>query len=85
MVFCLKIAQEITPDDLFDSSRALQKKKAEKKRRNAPSPVLLSPHSCALTSKVLTSYEKITWIYALIWPVKDITTRPTVVLLQLYI
>ena len=59
MVFCLKIAQDITPDDLFDSSRALQKKSG-KKRRNAPSPVLLSPHSCALTSKVLTSYEKIT-------------------------
>ena len=48
MVFYLKIVQEITPDDLFDSSRALQKKKG-KKRRNAPSPVLLS-HSFVLTS-----------------------------------
>jgi len=61
MVFYLKIAQVITPDDLYDSSRALRKKKG-KKRRNAPSPVLIS-HSCALTSKVLTSYEKITRIY----------------------
>lgn len=49
MVFYLKIVQEITPDDLFDSSRALQKKKKGKKRRSAPSPVLLS-QSCALTS-----------------------------------
>ena len=31
MIFYLKIVQEITPDDLFDSSRALQKKKAEKR------------------------------------------------------
>ena len=47
------------------------KKKKIKKRRNAPSPVLLS-HSCVLTLKVLASYEKITWFYTLIWPVKDI-------------
>ena len=35
MVFYLKIAQEITPDELFDSSRALQKKavKREETRR----------------------------------------------------
>lgn len=32
MVFYLKIVQEITPDDLFDSSRALQKKKKKEKR-----------------------------------------------------
>ena len=33
MVFYLKIVQEITPDDLFDSSRALQKKKKRKKEK----------------------------------------------------
>lgn len=33
MVFYLKIVQEITPDDLFDSSRALQKKKKGKKEK----------------------------------------------------
>lgn len=30
MVFYLKIAREITPNDLFDSSRALQKKKEKR-------------------------------------------------------
>lgn len=30
MVVYLKIVQEITPDDLFDSSRALQKKKEKR-------------------------------------------------------
>lgn len=33
MVFYLKIVQEITPDDLFDSSRALQKKRKKEKKR----------------------------------------------------
>ena len=42
MVFYLKIVQEITPDDLFDSSRALQKKKRKKEKKRAESSTALT-------------------------------------------
>ena len=47
MVFCLKIAQEITPDDLFDSSRALPKKKRKKEKKRAKSSTALTALMCA--------------------------------------
>ena len=42
MVFYLKIVQEITPDDLFDSSRALQKKKRKTEKRRVESSTALT-------------------------------------------
>ena len=42
MVFYLKIAQEITPDDLFDSSPALQKKKRKKEKKRCESSTALT-------------------------------------------
>ena len=47
MVFYLKIVQEITPDDLFDSSRALQKKK-EKREETRRVQYCSHTHLCLL-------------------------------------